>query len=69
MLNRRCRGHESNMRRADDSIVSKHYKEYNHTTDDNIVTAIGKETDYNKRFEIRRSLDFPPRNYASQRTQ
>ena len=34
-LNRRCRGHESNMRRDNDNIVSKHYKEYNHTSDDN----------------------------------
>ena len=47
-LNRRCRGHESNMRRHNDNIVSKHYKEYNHTNDNYIVTAIDKETDYNK---------------------
>ena len=37
------------MRRANDNIVSKHYKEYNHTIDDYIVTAIDKETDYSKR--------------------
>ena len=47
-LNRRCRGHESNMRRPNDNIVSKHYREYNHTSDDYIVTAIDKETDCNK---------------------
>ena len=36
------------MRRKNDNIVSKHYKEYNHTSDDYIVTAKDKETDYNK---------------------
>ena len=51
MLNRRCRGHESNIRRHNDNIVSKH-KEYNHTSDDYIVTAIDKETDYNKRVRL-----------------
>ena len=37
-LNRTCTGHESNMRRHDNT-VSKHYKEYNHTSDNYIVTA------------------------------
>ena len=52
-LNIRCRGHESNMRRHNDNIVSKHYKEYNHTRDDYIVAAIEKETDYNKRLRLK----------------
>ena len=51
-LNRRCRGHESNMRGDSDNIVSRHYKEYNHTSEDYIVTAIDKETDYNKRLRL-----------------
>ena len=51
-LNRRCRGHESNMRRDNDNTVSKHYKEYNHTNEDYTVTAIDKETDYNKRLRL-----------------
>ena len=33
-LNRRCRGHESNMRGDNDNIVSRHYKEYNYTSED-----------------------------------
>ena len=33
-LNGRCRGHESNMRANNENIVSKHYKEYNHTSED-----------------------------------
>ena len=33
-LNRRCRVHESNMRGDNDNIVSRHYKEYNHTSED-----------------------------------
>ena len=51
-LRRRCRGHESNMRRDNDNIVLKHYKEYNHTSDDYTVTAIDRETDYNKRLRL-----------------
>ena len=47
-LNGRCRGHESNMRSNNDNIVSRHYKEYYHTSEDYTVTAINKETDYNK---------------------
>ena len=41
-LNKRCGGHESNMRRDNDNMVSKHYKEYNHTSDDYTITAIDK---------------------------
>ena len=48
-LNRRCRGHESNMRGENDNIICRHYKEYNHTSEDYTVKAIDKETDYNKR--------------------
>ena len=51
-LKRRCRGHESNMRANNDNIVSKHYKEYNHTSEDYTVTAIDRETDYNKRLRL-----------------
>ena len=51
-LNGRCRGHESNMRSNNDNIVSTHYKQYNHTSEDYIVTAIDKETDYNKRLRL-----------------
>ena len=51
-LNGRCRGHKSNMRSNSDNIVSRHYKEYNHTGEDYIVTAIDKETDYNKRLRL-----------------
>ena len=40
------------MRRYNDNKVYKHYKEYNHTTDDYIVTAVDKETDYNKRLRL-----------------
>ena len=47
-LNRRCRGHESYMRGENDNIVSSHYKEYSHTSEDYTVTGIDKETDYNK---------------------
>ena len=50
-LNARCRGHESNIRSNNDNIVSKHYKEYNHTSEDYTVTAIDKETD-NKRLRL-----------------
>ena len=51
-LNGRCRGHESNMRNNNDNIVSKHYKEYNHTSEDYVVTAIDKEPDYNRRLRL-----------------
>ena len=51
-LNGRCRGHESNMRSNNDNIVSTHYKQYNPTSEDYIVTAIEKETDYNKRLRL-----------------
>ena len=51
-LNGRCRGHESNMRSNSDNIVSTHYKQYNHTSEDYIDTAIDKETDYNKRLRL-----------------
>ena len=57
-LNTGCRGHESNVRRDNDNIVSKHYKEYNHTSDDYIVTAKAKETDYNKRLRLEEALMF-----------
>ena len=40
------------MRRENDNIVSKCYKAYNHTSDDYTVTAIDKETDYNKRLRL-----------------
>ena len=50
--NRRCRGHESDMRRGNDNILPKHYKEYNHTSEDYTVTAIDKETDCNKRLRL-----------------
>ena len=46
------------MRRDNDNIVSKHYKEYNHTSDDYIVTAIDKETDYNRRLRLEESWTF-----------
>ena len=32
------------MRGDNDNIVSRHYKEYNHTSEDYTVTAIDKET-------------------------
>ena len=51
-LNGRCRIHESNMRSNNDNIVSRHYKKYNHTSEDYTVTAIDKETDYNKRLRL-----------------
>ena len=51
-LNGRCRGHESNMRSNNDNIVSTHYKQYNYTSEDYIVMAIDKETDYNKRLRL-----------------
>ena len=51
-LNGRCRGHESNMRANNNNIVSKHYKEYNHTNGDYAVTATDKEADYNKRLRL-----------------
>ena len=51
-LNGRCRGHESNMRSNNENIVSTHYKEYNHTSEDYTVTAIDKEMDYNKRLRL-----------------
>ena len=51
-LNGRCRGHESNMRTNNDNIVSKHYKEYDHTSEDYTVTVIDKEADYNKRLRL-----------------
>ena len=37
------------MRANHDNILSEHYKEYNHTSEDYAVTAIDKEPDYNKR--------------------
>ena len=41
------------MRRDNDNIVLKPYKEYNHISDDYTVTAIDKETDkYNKRLRL-----------------
>ena len=52
ILNGRSRGHESNMRNNNDNIVSRDYKEYNHTSEDYTVTAIDKEADYNKRLRL-----------------
>ena len=46
------------MRRHNDNIVSKHYKEYNHTSDDYIVTATDKETEYNKRLRLEEAWIF-----------
>ena len=46
------RGHESNMRSNNENIVSRHYKEYNHTSEDYTVTAIDKETDCNNRLRL-----------------
>ena len=40
------------MRANNDNILSKHYKEYNHTSEDYAVTAIDKESDYNKRLRL-----------------
>ena len=40
------------MRSNNDSIVSKHYEQYSHTSEDYIVTARDKETDYNKRLRL-----------------
>ena len=40
------------MGRDNDNIVSKHHKEYNHSGEDYTVTAIDKETDYNKRLRL-----------------
>ena len=40
------------MRANNDNIVSKHYKEYNHTSEDYAVTVIDKEADYNKRLRL-----------------
>ena len=40
------------MRSNNDNIVSRHYKEYNHTSEHYIVTAIDKETGYNKRLRL-----------------
>ena len=51
-LTGRYRDHESNMRSYNDNIVSTHYKQYNHTSEDYIVTAIDKETDYNRRLRL-----------------
>ena len=34
------------------TLVSRHYKEYNHTSEDFTVTAIDKETDCNKRSRL-----------------
>ena len=40
------------MRASNDNIVSKHYKEYDHTSEDYTVTAIDTEVDYNKRLRL-----------------
>ena len=40
------------MRSNNDNIVSRHYKEYNHTSEDYTVTAIDIEIDYNKRLRL-----------------
>ena len=40
------------MRGDNDNVISRHYKEYNHTSEDYIVTAIDKEADYNKRLRL-----------------
>ena len=46
------------MRRHNDNIVPKHYMEYNQTSDDYTVTAIDKETDYNKRLRLEEAWIF-----------
>ena len=40
------------MRANNYNIVSKRYKEYNHTSEDYAVTAIDKKIDYNKRLRL-----------------
>ena len=40
------------MRANHDNILSKDYKEYNHTSEDYAVTVIDKESDYNKRLRL-----------------
>ena len=56
-LNGRCRGHESNMRSNNDNIVSKHYKEYNHTSEHYVVTVIDREIRLQQKIKTRRSLE------------
>ena len=46
------------MGRDNDTIVSKHYKEYNHTSEHYTITAIDKETDYNKRLRLEEAWIF-----------
>ena len=46
------------MRRDNDNIVSKHYKEFNRTSNDYIATAIDKETDYNERLRLEEAWIF-----------
>ena len=41
------------MRANHGNMLSKHYKEYNHTSEDYAVTAIDKESDYNKRLRLK----------------
>ena len=40
------------MRSNNGNLVSTHYKQYNHTCEDYIVTAIDKETDYNRKLRL-----------------
>ena len=51
-LSIRCRGHISNMNTHNLNHLTKHYKRYNHTSEDYIVCATDKESDKNKRLRL-----------------
>ena len=40
------------MKRESDNIVSQHYKQYNHTSDDYTVAATDTERDYDKKLRL-----------------
>ena len=43
------------MRGDNDNIISRHCKEYNHTSEDYTVTTIDKETNYNRRLRLEKA--------------
>ena len=54
-MNTRCRGHVSTIKTSKDHQVALHFRSFNHTTEDFIITVIHKDEDKNRRLRLEES--------------
>ena len=54
-MNTRCRGHVSTIKTSKDHPVALHFRSYNHTAEDFIITVINKDEDKNRRLRLEES--------------